>query len=84
MSSQPDAIFNIVSPDYLPLEYGGNHGVMEDISHAMETKLSAYAQYFLASQHFGTVEKFRDVNSQPQDKCCTFGAVGSFRKLEID
>ncbi|XP_017858637.1 PREDICTED: alpha-tocopherol transfer protein-like [Drosophila arizonae] len=84
VSSHPDAIFNLVSPDYLPAEYGGTHGVMADISHAMESKLTAYAQYFLDSQHFGCDEKLRDVDSRPQDKCSTFGAVGSFRKLEID
>ncbi|XP_064548893.1 retinol-binding protein pinta [Drosophila montana] len=84
VSSDPDAIFNIVPRDYLPLEYGGTHGIVEDISHAMEKKLFGYAQYFSASQHFGTDEKLRDFSCPVLDKCSSFGAVGSFRKLEID
>jgi len=73
-----------VPRDYLPLEYGGTYGIMEDISRSMEAKLSTYESYFLASQHFGADEKLRDFTSPIQDKRSSFGAVGSFRKLEID
>ncbi|XP_034490928.1 alpha-tocopherol transfer protein-like [Drosophila innubila] len=84
VSSDPDAIFNIVPRDFLPLEYGGTYGIMEDISRSMEIKLSTYESYFLASQHFGADEKLRDFSRPLQDKRSSFGAVGSFRKLEID
>lgn len=84
VSSDPDAIFNIVPRDYLPLEYGGTHGIMEDISRQMEAKLASYDAYFQASQYYGTDEKLRDFTNPTADKRSSFGAVGSFRKLEID
>ncbi|EDV98913.1 retinol-binding protein pinta [Drosophila grimshawi] len=84
VSSDPDAIFNIVPCEYLPLEYGGTNGIIEDISRSMEMLLSSYAQYFVASQDFGTDEKLRDFSTVTQDKDSSFGATGSFRKLEID
>ncbi|KAH8391736.1 hypothetical protein KR215_001085, partial [Drosophila sulfurigaster] len=84
VSSDPDAIFNIVPRDCLPVEYGGTFGLMEDISRDMEAKLMSYESYFVASQHFGTDEKLRDFSNPLEDKRSSFGAVGSFRKLEID
>ncbi|EDW37337.1 GL26205 [Drosophila persimilis] len=85
VSSDPDAIFQIVSREYLPKEYGGTRGTMGDISEDMEAKLSSYSQYFEASQNFGTDEKLREFGNRVRHSHrSSFGAVGSFRKLEID
>ncbi|KAH8238835.1 hypothetical protein KR038_004224, partial [Drosophila bunnanda] len=82
VSSDPEAVFQIVRREYLPNEYGGTAGFMKDISQAMEEKLSSYAPYFRASQNFGTHEKLRDIRVRVQSTA--FGTVGTFRKLEID
>ncbi|XP_017854745.2 retinol-binding protein pinta [Drosophila busckii] len=83
VSSDPAAIYDIVPLAQLPLEYGGTNGIIQDISSVMETKLASYEKYFEAAQHFGANEKYRDF-SYAQSKGSIFGAVGSFRKLEID
>ncbi|EDV31623.1 uncharacterized protein Dana_GF15442, isoform B [Drosophila ananassae] len=85
VSSDPEAITQLVRRDCLPKEYGGSAGTMQDISETMEAKLSSYAPYFQDSQNFGANEKLRDIgNRVHQDHRSSFGAVGSFRKLEID
>ncbi|KAH8393770.1 hypothetical protein KR200_011314, partial [Drosophila serrata] len=85
VSSDPEAVFQIVRREYLPHEYGGTASSMKDISQAMEEKLSSYAPYFRASQNFGAQEKLRELGDRVQsDHRTAFGAVGSFRKLEID
>lgn len=85
MSSDPEAVFQLVRREYLPKEYGGTAGAMKDISLAMEEKLCSYGPYFQASQNFGTQEKLRELGDRVQsDHRSSFGAVGSFRKLEID
>lgn len=85
MSSDPEAIFDIVRREYLPKEYGGTRGSMQDISHTMEAKLSSYESYFKESQSFGVNNKLREFGDNVRkDNRSSFGAVGSFRKLEID
>ncbi|EDW77402.1 uncharacterized protein Dwil_GK18277 [Drosophila willistoni] len=85
VSSDPDAIFDIVPREYLPKEYGGYRGTMRDISLEMEAKLLSYGPYFAASQHFGSDEKLREFGDHARSKQrSSFGTVGSFRKLEID
>ncbi|XP_017041332.1 retinol-binding protein pinta [Drosophila ficusphila] len=85
VSSDPAAIFDIVRSEYLPKEYKGTGGSIQDISRAMEAKLSSYAPYFQESQNFGADDKLREFGDHmPKDHRSSFGAVGSFRKLEID
>ncbi|XP_030377093.1 retinol-binding protein pinta [Scaptodrosophila lebanonensis] len=84
VSSDPDAVFQIVNRDYLPLEYGGTSGAtIQDISSKMEAQLSRYGKYFLAARDFGVNEKLREYGNGVQDNGA-FGAAGSFRKLTID
>ncbi|XP_017069632.2 retinol-binding protein pinta [Drosophila eugracilis] len=85
VSSDPTAIFNLVRREYLPSEYGGTGGSIQDISQAMEAKLSSYESYFLESQSFGADNKLRAFKDNVRkNHRSSFGAVGSFRKLEID
>ncbi|XP_017005416.2 retinol-binding protein pinta [Drosophila takahashii] len=85
VSSDPSAIFDIVRREYLPKEYGGTGGSMQDISQTMEAKLSSYGPYFQESQSFGVDNKLREFGDNGRkNHRSSFGAVGSFRKLEID
>ncbi|EDX03988.1 retinol-binding protein pinta [Drosophila simulans] len=85
VSSDPAAIYELVRREYLPQEYGGTGCNMQDISHTMEAKLSSYGPYFRESQGFGANEKLREFGDhERRNHRSSFGAVGSFRKLEID
>ncbi|XP_030375540.1 retinol-binding protein pinta [Scaptodrosophila lebanonensis] len=84
VSSDPDAIFQHVRPEYLPKEYGGTKGTMQDIIAAMEAKILTYRDYFIESRNFGTNEKLRDISETTIDYDSHFGIDGSFRKLDID
>ncbi|EDW69398.2 alpha-tocopherol transfer protein [Drosophila virilis] len=84
VSSDPEAIFERVRREYLPKEYGGSRGTMQDIIDQMEAKMCSYREYFEQSRHFGTNEKLREEN--PANTSCQsyFGLDGSFRMLDID
>ncbi|XP_016987465.1 retinol-binding protein pinta isoform X2 [Drosophila rhopaloa] len=85
VTSDPAAIFEIVRREYLPKEYGGIGGSMQDISRTMEAKLFSYSSYFQESLNFGADEKLREFRDHvPKNHRSSFGAVGSFRKLEFD
>lgn len=85
MSSDPAAIYELVRRKYLPQEYGGTGGNLQDISHTMEAKLSSYGPYFRESQNFGANDKLREFGDHKRgNHRSSLGAVGSFRKLEID
>ncbi|XP_064540089.1 alpha-tocopherol transfer protein [Drosophila montana] len=84
VSSDPEAIFERVRREYLPKEYGGSRGTMQDIIEQMEAKMWSYREYFEQSRHFGTNEKLRE--DIPDNTSCQsyFGLDGSFRMLDID
>ncbi|XP_017955099.1 retinol-binding protein pinta [Drosophila navojoa] len=84
VSSDPEAIFECVKRDYLPQEYGGSRGTMQDIIGQMESKMLSYGEYFEQSHLFGANEKLRDDNSANIDCQSSFGLDGSFRMLDID
>ncbi|XP_062127774.1 uncharacterized protein LOC133840129 [Drosophila sulfurigaster albostrigata] len=84
VSSDPEAIFERVRREYLPQEYGGTKGTMQDILDQMEAKMLSYRDYFEQSRHFGANEKLREDVSQNEKYPSYFGLDGSFRKLDID
>ncbi|KAH8327388.1 hypothetical protein KR074_005317 [Drosophila pseudoananassae] len=84
VSSDPEAIFERVPKHYLPKEYGGTKGTMQDIISSMEAKISSYKDYFEESQHFGTNEKLREEPELFKHEESHFGLDGSFRQLVID
>ncbi|KAL9922731.1 retinol-binding protein pinta-like isoform 1-T3 [Glossina fuscipes fuscipes] len=83
VSSSIDVIYDFVPAAYLPEEYGGTNGTINDIIKRMETKLLKYRDYFLNERHYGTEEKLRECNVK-YDYESHFGIEGSFRKLDID
>ncbi|XP_037952690.1 retinol-binding protein pinta-like [Teleopsis dalmanni] len=82
VSSDSEAIFNFVPRNYLPIEYGGENGTMQDIINNMEEKIMKYREYFLDDSKYGTDEKLRE--GTPINYESYFGIEGSFRKLDID
>ncbi|KAL7734717.1 hypothetical protein ACLKA6_011006 [Drosophila palustris] len=85
VSSDPEAIFERVRREYLPKEYGGTKGTIQDIIGQMEQKLLSYRDYFEQSRHFGANEKLReDYADNTQNFPSHFGLDGSFRMLDID
>lgn len=86
VSSDPQAIFEHVRRECLPVEYGGTKGNMQDIIVQMEAKMLKYRDYFQQSLHFGANEKLREDNtdSSLQFAESQFGLDGSFRMLDID
>ncbi|XP_030565404.1 alpha-tocopherol transfer protein-like [Drosophila novamexicana] len=67
---------------YLPKEYGGENGSIEEIVAEMDKKFDQYRDYFKANAQFGTDEKLRPGN--PIDFDSLYGTEGSFRKLNVD
>ncbi|SPP84771.1 retinol-binding protein pinta [Drosophila guanche] len=85
VSSDPEAIFERVSRDYLPVEYGGTKGSMQNLLKEMEAKLCSYREYFEATQIFGINEQLREEQRSPGNSHAShFGVDGSFRLLAID
>ncbi|KAH8371217.1 hypothetical protein KR093_006645 [Drosophila rubida] len=84
VSSDPEAIFERVRREYLPQEYGGTKGTMQDILEQMEAKMLSYRDYFEQSRHFGANEKLREESNHSEKYPSYFGLDGSFRKLDID
>ncbi|XP_054738286.1 alpha-tocopherol transfer protein-like [Anastrepha obliqua] len=82
VNSSPEALFDFVPREYLPQEYGGENGTIEDIIERMEAKLLRYRDHFLLEPQFGTNEKLREGAPFSYENC--FGLEGSFRKLEVD
>lgn len=67
---------------YLPKEYGGENGSVEEIVAEWDKKLDQYRDYFKNSHQYGTDEKLRPGKAIDFDSM--FGIDGSFRKLDVD
>lgn len=83
VSATPDIIYEHIPREYLPKEYGGTNGTMQDIIDRMETKLLKYRDYFLDEPNYGTEEILRE-GGLPFNYESYFGIQGSFKKLDID
>lgn len=71
-----------IPKQYLPKEYGGENGVIQDVVDHWENKLLSYKSYFEEEKQYGTNEKLRP--GKPVNSSSLFGIEGSFRKLEVD
>ncbi|XP_030380155.1 alpha-tocopherol transfer protein-like [Scaptodrosophila lebanonensis] len=67
---------------YLPKEYGGENGSVEEIVAEWEKKFDQYSDFFKENANYGTDERLRPGN--PIDFDGLFGTEGSFRKLDVD
>lgn len=77
-----DSLFEHIPLKYLPKEYGGENGSIDEIIEQTGKKLDEYSDYFKDNANYGTDEKLRP--GKPIDFDDLFGTEGSFRKLEVD
>ncbi|KAJ0181738.1 hypothetical protein K1T71_002460 [Dendrolimus kikuchii] len=77
-----DAMYQYISKDILPTEYGGNGGSINDILAYWKNKVKEYSAFLEEDMQFGTDESKRP--GKPKTAEDIFGAEGSFRKLEFD
>lgn len=68
--------------EYLPQDYGGNNGSLDNLALEMEKMIIDYRDYFKENSTYGTDESLR--LGKPLDFESMFGMGGSFRKLEVD
>uniref|UniRef100_T1GRL1 CRAL-TRIO domain-containing protein n=1 Tax=Megaselia scalaris TaxID=36166 RepID=T1GRL1_MEGSC len=80
--SNYDSLLEKIPKQYLPKEYGGENGVIQDVVDHWENKLLSYKSYFEEEKQYGTNEKLRP--GKPVNSSSLFGIEGSFRKLEVD
>ncbi|XP_075169420.1 alpha-tocopherol transfer protein-like [Haematobia irritans] len=80
--NKTDSLIKEVPLKYLPKEYGGENGSVEEIMQEWENKLDQYSDYFKNNASYGTDEKLRP--GKPIDFDSMFGIEGSFRKLDVD
>ena len=77
-----DELYKFVPKKYLPIEYGGENGSIDEITKEWEAKIRTYSQFYKENAQFGTNEKLRV--GKPIDFESIFGMDGSFRKLDVD
>jgi len=81
VGDQIEPLYEKISRELLPAEYGGNAGTIEEILDYWVKKVKEYEQYFLDDAKYGTDEKKRP--GKPKNAENLFGLEGSFRQLEI-
>ncbi|XP_005189931.1 alpha-tocopherol transfer protein-like [Musca domestica] len=77
-----DSLTKEIPLKYLPKEYGGENGSVEEIIAEWDKKLDQYRDYFKRSAEWGTDERLRP--GKAIDFESLFGIDGSFRKLDVD
>ncbi|XP_068144764.1 alpha-tocopherol transfer protein-like isoform X2 [Drosophila tropicalis] len=75
-------LYKVIPQEYLPEEYGGTNGRIEDITADIEKEMLAFNDYFKQDEQYGVNEKLRPGKRVNSDTL--FGIEGSFRKLDID
>lgn len=77
-----ESLCEAVPIKYLPKDYGGENGCIEEVAARTEQLILDYREYLLDEQNYGVDEKLRidDVSNVG----ASFGIDGSFRKLNVD
>lgn len=77
-----DSLYEQIPRKYLPTEYGGENGSIEQLVKDWEQRILAYRQYWVEENNYGTDERLRP--GKPVDFESLFGMEGSFRQLNVD
>lgn len=77
-----DSLHQQIPQKYLPVEYGGENGSIEELIKDWEQRILAYKQYWVEENNYGTDERLRP--GRPVDFESLFGMEGSFRQLNVD
>ncbi|CAK1549780.1 unnamed protein product [Leptosia nina] len=68
--------------EYLPKEYGGSNGTLQDLTDYWKARVESNRDWFLAEEKARSDESRRP--EQPKTTSSLFGVEGSFRKLDVD
>ncbi|XP_075168519.1 alpha-tocopherol transfer protein-like [Haematobia irritans] len=82
VGSDPRELVEYIPLRYLPKDYGGDNGYLNEITQDFGKTLELHRQYFKDNANYGTNESLRPGN--PVDLDGLFGVGGSFRKLVVD
>ncbi|CAD7012615.1 unnamed protein product [Ceratitis capitata] len=77
-----DSLCAAVPKKYLPKDYGGENGSIEEIIAKTEQLVLEYREYLLDEKNYGVDEKCRI--GGPNNLETEYGLDGSFRKLNVD
>lgn len=77
-----ESLYSVIPKKFLPTEYGGEAGPIQDMVDHWEKKLMSYRDFFLEDGQYRVDESKRP--GKPKDSEAIFGTDGSFRKLEVD
>ena len=76
------SLYEHVPQRFLPKEYGGENGSIDEIIEEASNNILQYREYFLEESKYRTDEKLRP--GKPIDFETIFGMEGSFRQLNDD
>ncbi|XP_050098596.1 uncharacterized protein LOC126579235 [Anopheles aquasalis] len=77
-----EALHKVIPKKYLPEEYGGSGGRLDDIINDWQRKLIANRDFFAEDAKYRNDERKRP--GKPKNASNLFGVEGSFRSLEFD
>ncbi|XP_026331064.1 alpha-tocopherol transfer protein-like [Hyposmocoma kahamanoa] len=77
-----EPLYEHVSKDILPVEYGGNGGTIQEITDYWVKKIEEYREWLDEEEKYGTDESKRP--GKPKTSEDMFGVEGSFRQLQVD
>ncbi|XP_039956273.1 alpha-tocopherol transfer protein-like [Bactrocera tryoni] len=77
-----ESLCEAVPIKYLPKDYGGENGSIEEVAAKTEQLVLDYREYLLDEQNYGVDEKLRI--DDDSNLGAAFGIDGSFRKLNVD
>ncbi|XP_055903484.1 alpha-tocopherol transfer protein-like [Eupeodes corollae] len=80
--SSLESLYKYIPQDYLPEDYGGHNGSLQDAIDIWEKRLLRYREFFEEDVQYKANEKAR-IGSRMSPESL-FGLEGSFRKLEVD
>ncbi|XP_075166384.1 alpha-tocopherol transfer protein-like [Haematobia irritans] len=81
--SNMDLLYNRLPRKYLPREYGGENGCLDDICKEYHTIWDDHREFFKQNAEYGTDEHLR-IGEPLHCDDAEFGPGGSFRKVEVD
>ena len=77
-----DSLHKYIPQEYLPKDYGGHNGTLQDAIDEWEKRLLEHKEFFEEDVQYKVNEKARIGSRMNLES--VFGLEGSFRKLEVD
>lgn len=77
-------MYQYVPLEYLPDEYGGKGGSLDELTKSLIQNLKDNEEFFKENEKLGTDEERRIGTPNVVDEVFGIGVEGNFRKLNID